>query len=173
MLFGHENLVQFPTKFRFEALADVCEVSFFSFTSNDNIFILVNLFNMLNFSFSLVSLWEPLLGSGYLSMVFWFFVLHHPWLSHVLMPSWRMNSNFRLNKEMLTNTSFFFFRQDFRCRCRANFRCYYNGHYGRKCCGWIYQQPSCPRCQASQCCKRGRCQARRTYLQWCPLSSVR
>ena len=67
----------------------------------------------------------------------------------------------------------FFFLQNYYCRCRANFRCYYNGYYGRKCCGWVYQQPSCPRCQASQCCKRGRCQARRTYLQWCPLSTVR
>lgn len=63
MLLGDENLVsnkltrvQFPMKLRFEALADVCEVSFFSFTSNDNIFILVNLFNMLNFDLSLVSL---------------------------------------------------------------------------------------------------------------------
>ncbi|XP_074609604.1 uncharacterized protein LOC141863813 [Acropora palmata] len=64
------------------------------------------------------------------------------------------------------------YRIDFNCRCRANFRCYYNGYYGRKCCGWVYQQPSCPRCQASQCCKRGRCQALRTYLQWCPLSSA-
>ena len=179
MLLDHENLVsyklvrvKFPTKLRFQVLADVCEVSFFSFTSNDNIFIRVNLFNMLNFGFTLVSLWERLLGSGYLSMVFWFFVLHHPWLSHVLMPSWKMNTNFRLNKEMLTNPFLFFFCQNYYCRCRANFRCYYYGYYGRKCCGWVYQQPGCSRCQESQCCSNNVCKPLRKPGEACPLKRV-
>ena len=66
----------------------------------------------------------------------------------------------------------FFFRQDFNCQCRANFRCYYYGYYGRKCCGWVYQQPGCSRCQESQCCSNNVCKPLRKPGQACPLKGV-
>ncbi|XP_074609153.1 uncharacterized protein LOC141863504 [Acropora palmata] len=64
------------------------------------------------------------------------------------------------------------YRTNYYCQCRANFRCYYYGYYGRKCCGWVYQQPGCSRCQESQCCSNNVCKPLRKPGQACPLKGA-
>ncbi|XP_067025310.1 uncharacterized protein [Acropora muricata] len=64
------------------------------------------------------------------------------------------------------------YQTNYYCRCRANYQCSitnYGFYRQYRCC----RRPStCSSCSASQCCLHGRCQALKTYLQWCPRSAA-